>query len=352
MAGRSRDLAQTLIAIVAGVALLYFFRTILIPLVLAAVLAVLVNWLVRFIGGHSRGVPHWAIVILTALIVIVSVVAAVLIVAQGMVQVVQNVPALLARADQLTQQVGYGLRLSEPLTLQSLIGDIDAPRLIGRVAGSAGNLVSGLVLLVTFFGFMVAGRRRISRKIETLAGTTDASVNVDDDLRQAAAAVETYVWVQTVTGLMIALVSGAVMVATGLDNPLFWTIVVFLLCYLPVIGSTAGSILPALFALLQFPTWWPAVVIFGATQAAATIVGNVIYPRLQAQTQNIDPLATLVALGFWSILWGMAGAFLAVPLTLIVMMVCVRYPGTRWVAVFLSNDGRPTFPVAPAGRAK
>jgi predicted PurR-regulated permease PerM len=332
--------------------MLYFLRAILIPLVLAGVVAVLVNGLMRFIGGRSRRAPHGAIVALTALIVIVSVVGATLIVAKGMVQVVQQVPALLALIDQLVQQAGYALRLREALTLQSLIGDLDVPRLVGRVAGSAGNLFSGLVLLVTFFGFIVAGRRRTSRKIERLAGTADASASVEADLRQIAATVETYVWVQTVTGLMVAAASGVVMLAAGLDNVLFWTVVVFLLCYIPVIGSTAGSILPALFALLQFPTWWQAAVIFGGTQVAATIVGNVIYPRMQAETQNIDPLTTLVALGFWSILWGLAGAFLAVPLTLIGMMVCVRVPGARWVAVLLSNDGNPTFPEGPARGVK
>lgn len=346
---RSRNIAQTIVAIAAGVAFLYVFRTILIPLVLAGVLAVLVNGLVRFVGGRSPGAPAWATVLLTSLIVIGSVVAAIVVLAQGMVEVAHNVPALLTRADETLNQIGQALRLRDTLTLQSLIGDVDVPRLLGRFAGDAGSLVSQLILLVTFFGFIVAGRRRISRKVERLAG---ASAGVDADLRQVAAAVETYVWVQTVTGLMIAFASGVVMLVAGLDNLLFWTIVIFLLCYIPVIGSTAGSILPALFALLQFPTWWQAAAIFGGTQAAATIVGNVIYPRMQAQTQNIDPLATLFALGFWSILWGLAGAFLAVPLTLIAMIICARFPSARWVAVLLSNDGNPTFPVGPSPRAK
>lgn len=352
MAARPRSVAQIITAIAAAVAMLYVLRPILIPLVLAAVLAVLVNGLIRFVGGRSRGAPHWAIVIVTALIVIINVVAAILIVVKGMAEVAQNIPALVDRIDLLVRQAGAALELEAPLTLQALTGNINVPRLAGWVAGSAGNLVSGLLLLVTFFGFIVAGWRRQSRKIEWLSGTADVSASVEADLRQMAAAVETYVWVQTVTGLMIAVVSGLAMLAVGLDNLLFWTVAVFLLCYLPVIGSTAGSILPALFALIQYPGWWQAGLIFGATQVAATIVGNVIYPRMQAETQNIDPLVTLVALGFWSILWGPAGAFLAVPLTLIGMMVSMRFPNARWIAVMLSNDGNPTFPEPPARRVK
>ena len=75
----------------------------------------------------------------------------------------------------------------------------------------------------------------------------------------------------------------------------------------------------------------------------ATVVGNLIYPRLQAETQNIDPVATLLSLAFWSWLWGLPGAFLAVPLTLMSMMVFAQFPNTAWVAALLSNDGETAF---------
>jgi predicted PurR-regulated permease PerM len=85
-------------------------------------------------------------------------------------------------------------------------------------------------------------------------------------------------------------------------------------------------------------------VVFGVIQGVAFVVGNFIYPRMQAETQNIDPVATLLSLAFWGYLWGLTGAFLAVPLTLIVMMICAQFPRARWVAILLSNDGRVAFP--------
>ena len=146
---------------------------------------------------------------------------------------------------------------------------------------------------------------------------------------------------------MIAAAAALVMFAVGLDNALFWTVLLFLLCYIPSIGATVGSILPALFALLQFPSWWQGAAVFVGIQVAVTIVGNFIYPRLQAETQNIDPVASVLALAFWGLLWGLAGAFLAVPLTLVVMMICAHFPRTQWVAILLSNDGRPYPDVQP-----
>jgi predicted PurR-regulated permease PerM len=130
------------------------------------------------------------------------------------------------------------------------------------------------------------------------------------------------------------------MLAVGLDNVLFWSVVFFLLTFIPNIGVTVGSIAPALFALLQFSTVWQAIVIFVSIQVVATVVGNLIYPRLQAETQNIDPVATILSLAFWTLLWGLAGAFLAVPMTLMTMMVFAQFPKTKWIAALLSNDGK------------
>ena len=64
---------------------------------------------------------------------------------------------------------------------------------------------------------------------------------------------------------------------------------------------------------------------------------------MQAKLQNIDPVATIFALTLWTLLWGLSGAFLAVPLTPMLMMVFAQFDSTRWVAAVLSNDGKPDF---------
>lgn len=70
-------------------------------------------------------------------------------------------------------------------------------------------------------------------------------------------------------------------------------------------------------------------------------MGNLILPRMQARSQNIDPSASLLAIGVWSIVWGIPGAFLAVPLTLALMFQFAQFDSLRWLAILISNDGRP-----------
>ncbi|HEV2078296.1 MAG TPA: AI-2E family transporter [Allosphingosinicella sp.] len=336
-------IAQVITGVAAGMALLYFLRTILIPVVVAFVLAILTDALVRSIVRRWPRAPGWGVAALAGTIIGASAFGAIYVVAMGGVEIVQQGPALIARLEQLVGDAGRAIGLDEPLRLSTLIGRISIAQIAGGVLAGLQGVVSGLFLMLVYFGFLLGSRGRIGPKIRNIAPTSERAQAIRAGMGRVAADVETYVWVQTLTGVMLAVASGAIMLAVGLDNALFWTIVLFLLSFIPIVGVTVGSVAPALFALLQFPTLWQAAAVFGGIQVASFVIGNLIYPRMQADTQNIDPVATILALSLWGFLWGVPGAFLAVPLTLILMIVLGEFESTRWVAVLLSNDGRPRF---------
>jgi predicted PurR-regulated permease PerM len=133
----------------------------------------------------------------------------------------------------------------------------------------------------------------------------------------------------------------------GLDHWAFWTIALFALSFIPFVGVAIGSIGPALFAILQFPSLWPSVIVFVGIQLVAFVVGNLIWPKLQADKQNIDPCVGLLSIGVWSIIWGLPGAFLAVPLTLALIYQLAGIEKLQWIAILLSNDGDPLESAVP-----
>ncbi|QNM83503.1 AI-2E family transporter [Sphingomonas sabuli] len=344
MAKRSGDVAMVVTGTAAGIALLYFLRPILIPLILALVLAVLVSAVERFIRNRSDNAPRWAPPLVAGLLVLFGAVVASMVIAQGTAQIVTQAPALIGRIDTIVHDLSRGAGIEREISIATLVGSINIPQLAGQLAGSVSNLVSSLLLMLTYFLFIIAGRAKTRKKFAHLSELPSSSGRIEAAAGRVADDIETYIWVQTVTGLMICVPAAIAMFAIGLDNTLFWTVILFLLSFIPILGVTVGSVVPALFALLQYTTWWQAAFVFGAIQVAAFVVGNLIYPRMQAKTQNIDPIATLLSLAFWGWLWGLAGAFLAVPMTLIVMFACAHFPNARWVAVLLSNDGRVAVP--------
>ena len=106
MSTRTVNTAQIVAGSAAGLALLYFLRTILIPLVIAFVLAVLVDALVRLIQRFWPRAPHWTVSILTGLIVISLAAGGIFVMAQGAVQMVGEGPALIARLEQIVHSTG------------------------------------------------------------------------------------------------------------------------------------------------------------------------------------------------------------------------------------------------------
>jgi AI-2 transport protein TqsA len=117
-------------------------------------------------------------------------------------------------------------------------------------------------------------------------------------------------------------------------------VLIALLNFVPYIGSVLGVLFPAVMAIVQFED--PAVLLslLMALAAAQFLIGNFLDPYVMGNSLNLSPFAILVSLAVWFELWGVAGAFLAVPITAIVVIVLSQFPGSRPIAVLLSRSGR------------
>ena len=342
--------ALNLMAAAAALAMLYVFRALMWPFALAVVLAILIEALERSIVHLWPKASRWTVRAIAGVVVAALVVVSFLILIHGATQMVAHGPQLLRRLDVLLNQASRRVGLAEPLNLQKLAASVDVSMLAKTALARAQDAVSGMVLTVLFLTFLLASKHQIDIKVKIVASSTH-SHHMMAVLERTVRGVEAYVRIQTLIALMIAGASGLVMALVGLDNALFWTLMLFLLCYIPILGVAVGSLAPALFALVQFPTVWPAVEIFSAIEVISFLVSSLVLPKMQADAQNIAPSASLLAMGLWSILWGIPGAFLAIPLTLALMYQFAQYESLRWLAIFISNDGQP-FPdvgADPAG---
>ena len=130
-----------------------------------------------------------------------------------------------------------------------------------------------------------------------------------------------------------------------MDHIFFWCLLVFVANYVPAIGGAIGVLFPAAFGLVELDGVWRPVLMACALEAVHFFVSHVIQPRMQGESLNVDPLAVLFALAFWGAIWGVTGAFLSTPLTVVAMAILAEFPGTRAIAILLSRDGRP-FPMS------
>ena len=347
--------AVVFLAVIAGGATLYWARDILTPLALAVFLAVMIDSFARVLMARVPSFPK-PLALPTAIVLsIVLFGLSVWMVANNSAGFAAQMKGYTPRLNELiADAAGLGGRVGVKMapTLDGLIKQLNLSRYIGTVAQSLQSVGTSAVLVLIYLGFIVASRRGFGRKIVAMFpqhGERDKAMVLFHRIRDG---VEQYLWIQTVTGLMIAVGAWVVMAVLRLDNAFFWAFLIFLAAYIPILGGAVGCFLPPLFALVQFPdSFAPAIILFAALQGIFFVVGNIILPRMQGDSLNMDPTVVLLSLAVWGALWGVPGMFLSTPLTVACMVILAQFDGTRWIAILLSEDGDPQGPgVAPGGQ--
>jgi predicted PurR-regulated permease PerM len=332
--------ALVVIAVIVGAAALAWLSGILTPLVLALFLLVLVDGLARVLARTSF-IPEWAALpvslVLTALIFGLTVYAVVGNAASFAGELFKDLP----RLNVLIAQVGGAVGLHVPPTVQQLIDQLNPGKYIGDVARALQAFGGGAITVLIYLGFLLASRQLLPKKVAALFPDSSERDHASAVFFRIRNGVERYLWIQTVTGLMIAVFAWALMALIGLPNSVFWAFMIFIACYVPVIGGAIGTVAPPIFALVQFPSFWPGLLLFVGLEIIMFVVGNVIQPRMQRDSLNIDPVVVLLSLAFWGAIWGIPGMFLSTPLTVTGIIILAQFQGSRWIAVLLSGDGEP-----------
>lgn len=350
--------AVVLIAAVAGGAALYWLRDILTPLAMAIFLMIMIDGVKRFIEDRA-GLSPRAAGVSALLLVVAGFIASIWIIVDGAAGFFTDASGVSAnigpRLDQLLDDGARLVGMTTPPTAADLLNGIDLRGYLTQMAFQAQGVLSGAFFVMVYLGFLLASQIGFRRKIVGLFPTREGRSEAMEVFQRVRGGVEGYLWVQTVTGAMICLAAWLLMRAVGLQNAEFWTFVIFIVGFIPVLGGAVAGLAPPLFALVQFPTYWQAIVLFFGLQTILFIVGNMIQPRMQGDNQNIDPVVVLLSLALWGKIWGVIGMFLSTPLAVMAMAVLAEFKGSRWMAILLSGDGEPYAdeePAKPAPRGR
>jgi AI-2 transport protein TqsA len=336
----SLKVGVSVIAIILVAFSLWALRHILTPFALAAFLLLVIDGSAKALARRFALPPAAALPLAIALVVAFFGLSIWLIV-NNTTHMVGEAGAHAARLDALIQLIVDRLGLKETPTVSQLFHEINPARYAGGVAGSVGHVAGGAVFVLIYLAFMLASRSGFQDKLDQLfseGGTRTEAIMVFSRVERG---VERYVWVQTMVGLVIAGASGLLMWAMGLSHVVFWAFLIFLTNYIPIVGAAVGVLLPPVFGLVELDALWKPLALVIGLEAIHFVVGHVMQPRLQGKSLNIDPIIVLLSLAFWGVIWGLPGAFLSTPLTVIAMAICAEFPATRPLAVLLSQDGKP-----------
>lgn len=333
--------ALVIIAVVIAGAALYWLRGILTPLALAIFLMVMIDSFVRVLQARVPFLPRWASMPVALIISVALFGLSAVLIADQATSFKDLLPSYEPKLNGLLERLGKIAPFEVPPSVDQLLDRLNPVDFLRQVTQSLSSLAGTALFVLVYLGFLIASRSGFERKIVRLfpeRGERHVAMRAFSQIRNG---VERYLWIQTVTGAMIAIAAWAVMALVGLDNAFFWAFLIFVAGYIPVIGGVIAGLLPPLFALVQFDTLWPAVILLAVLNAINFIFGNIILPRMQGNSLNLDPVVVLLSLALWNAIWGLPGMFLSTPLTVMAMVVLAQFPGSAWLSVLMSGDGNP-----------
>ncbi len=346
-----------IIAVAAIGYVLHQGRDILTPFALAVFIWLVMEGFAHAIRERIPVLPDFLAHAISIAVVLAGVVGFVSVMRGAVASFAENADVYEQRIDALITDAYRMLRLHDAPSLAELFYSDATARFIEPVLSTARALASNLILMVIYIAFLYISSTTFSKKLDAVFTRTDARGQANKIGEAVRTAMEQYLSVQTALSLITTLLTYATLAVMGLDNALFWSVVIFILNYIPTIGSIFAAALPALFAVAQpdWPAWMPADPLFSAigvligVSAWQFLIGNFLGPRMMGESLNLDPLAVLLSLAVWGAIWGIPGMFLSAPLTVLLMIVLSHTPGARWIAIILSANGQPD---APGKKAK
>jgi AI-2 transport protein TqsA len=233
----------------------------------------------------------------------------------------------------------FGLNIGENLT--NVIGEIDLTLIGKNLLDSFSELFSFTFMILLYLIFILMEETSFLNKLKAVYEKPNEFEEVNALLIEIDKSLSKYLSIKTLLSIITALLSFIVLKIIGIDFAFFWAACIFILNFIPSIGSLIATVFPAIMALVQYGgtdfTLFILVLIFvGSIQL---FVGNFLEPKMMGNSLNISSLVVILSLSVWGAIWGIIGMVLSVPITVMMILIFSKITGTRDVAILLSEKG-------------
>ncbi len=203
--------------------------------------------------------------------------------------------------------------------------------------------VAFLTMFLMLFFLLNSGDTFLRRLVEIMPRFRDKRQVIDISW-QVESDISGYLITISTMNLLVGVVTGLAMWALGVNDPLLWGAVAFLLNYVPILGPLTGMVMFLAIGLLSLNPLWKAFMPMVAYVAVHLIEGETLTPMLLARRFTLNPVLVIIALLFWYWMWGVPGAILAVPMLAITKIVCDRVRPLAAFGHFLEGEKRALKP--------
>lgn len=302
-----------------------------------AVFIVMVVWPVQ--AWLQQRLPRMLAMLITIVATLVCIAFLLLLFAWGISVIGQWLVGNSARFQSIYQAAADWLE-GHGIGLAGAVSDTFNMTWVVRFVQSLASRLNGLAGFATLvFAFAVLGLLEVEDLACRLkkAGSRFGGIDVVAAGRETAGHFGMYMLVRSIASVTTGAAVWVVAYLVGLEHPAAWAAIAFTLNYIPFLGPLVATLLPTFFALLQFESLQVAVIVLVSLTVVQFIIGSYLEPVFTGSTLSVSPFAVMFVVFLWSMLWGLTGAFIGVPVLVAAMTVCRQVPSMRWFTVMLSG---------------
>ena len=326
-------IAATLVIITGG---LYQAQAVLVSFLVAVFLAMLgtppVLWLQR------KRVPSFVAVLLvvSGMVAVLLIVGA--IVGASISSFYAELPAYQTRLQEQVSAVqkfltSKGIKHVDKVLL-GYVNPGSVMTLTARLLGELGSVLTNIVLILLTVAFILFEASSFPGKLRAVLGDP---LQVFPQFTRFIGDIERYMVIKTLISLATGVLIGIWLSVLGVDFPILWGFLAFLLNFVPSIGSSVAAVPAVLLALIQLGMG-RALMAAAGYMAVNFILDNIIETRLMGRKLGLSTLVVFLSLIFWGSLLGPVGMVLCIPLTMTLKFACQNYKDTQWIAVLLGPE--------------
>lgn len=328
--------------IITVVVVCIYAQSIIIPFILAILFWFLIRVIkkvllkVKVIGK----LPKWTLTLTSTIVLLGFLVFAGTMISKNIADLSKTLPVYEENVNKITAAINQQFDIDIMSQLGDFAKDLNFGNILSSLLATLTGLFGSTFTVLLYLIFLMLEEPIFPKKLKAMYPDKKRYDHMNELVGKIDHSIGNYIALKTVTSLMTGVLSYFALFFIGVDAPLFWAFLIFILNFIPTIGSLIATLFPTIFAVLQFGEITPGILVLSIVGSIQMIVGNFIEPRLMGNTLNISPLVVFLTLAIWGVIWGISGMLLSVPITVILIIIMSEFPGTKPFAILLSQTGR------------
>ncbi len=342
--GTLQRLASFLFIIVVVVYVMIIGQFILVPLIFAALLAIMVQPICNFLERYiKRKIP---VIFLAFLVVLIPLTGIIMFFSYQLGDVIQNMPVITDRLQQASElffswlETNFGITKAQSWEwLRSNFSKVlDTPLKFFKGGLTSGTTFLINLLMVLIFMFFFLLYRGSIKNFLLIQFKEQGRKKGKEILLQIQKVVSHYLYGLLTVIVILAILNSIGLLIIGVDYAVFWASLAAFLSIVPYIGTTIGGLLPFMYSVATATVWWQPLAVVALYFSVQQIEGNLITPYVVGSNVKINPLIAIISLLIGGVIWGVAGIVLAIPIAAIIKLVFDNIDALKPVGALMSND--------------